>query len=615
MNTIVTSIQATVAKGIQELYGLEVDANSITCDPTRPEFTGDYTIVTFPLVKKTGKQPDLLGQELGQYLVANLKEVAGFNVIKGFLNVALKSSFWTGVLQTIAGTEDYGQHPSNGGRVIVEYCSPNTNKPIHLGHIRNILLGWSTARLLEAAGYGVSRVQVINDRGIAICKSMLAWQRFAAGATPTSSGIKADHFVGHWYVRFEQEFQSEYKAWQETHQAAEIAQKANAANVSDFFKGYKNTYFNEFSDLGKEARTMLLAWEAGDEQVMALWNQMNGWVYEGFNKTFETLGVSFDKNYYESQTYTQGKDIIQKGLSDGVFYQKEDGSIWIDLSDAGLDHKLVLRSDGTSVYITQDIGLAWDRYKDYGTERMVYVVADEQNYHFQVLFEIQKRLQAPFAEGLYHLNYGMVELPSGRMKSREGTVVDADDLIAEITEEALAGVRERGNLAELTEAQQQEISHRIAMAAIKYFILKVGPRKKMVFDPSESLDLQGNTGPYIQNAYVRGLSVARKLEPGQVDSRQAWEYIDLDPVERALIAQLYAFPTVIKEAAEAYDPSALAAYTYDVAKAYHRFYHEMPIMRAENEAAKAFRMVLSEATGRVLQKAAFLLGFEMPDKM
>ncbi|MDX1942558.1 MAG: arginine--tRNA ligase [Saprospiraceae bacterium] len=626
---ITTIIQEHIIKAVQELYGEIIPDTQVQISATRKEFEGDYTIVTFPFTKIAKKKPEEIGEELGSYLVANVAEVKAFNVIKGFLNLVVSDGFWTSFLEQIYDNPNHGQHSPSGEKVMVEFSSPNTNKPLHLGHIRNNLLGWSCSKILEAAGYEVVRVQVVNDRGIAICKSMLAWQKFGNDATPESTGIKSDHFVGDYYVLFEQKFQEEYKVWQQTEVAKTLFEqrKKKELDEKEFYKEFKNTYFNEYSKLGSSAREMLLKWEAGDEATIALWQKMNGWVYHGFEETYKKLGVSFDKYYYESDTYLLGKDIIQNGLDKSIFYKKDDGSVWVDLTDAKLDHKILLRSDGTSVYITQDLGTAQLRYKDFGANRMIYVVADEQNYHFQVLFEILKRLEEPYAEGLYHLAYGMVDLPTGKMKSREGTVVDADDLIAEVIAEARENSKERDTLADISKEEQEDILRKIGLAALKFFIIKVHPKKRMIFDPKESVDLQGQTGPYVQNAYVRIRSVLRKAESsfaeatagegnGQLSiGRKSLEYNHLETDEKDLIAQLYEFPNLILEAAREYDPSVIANYSYNLAKSYHKFYHDFSILKAESEAAIAFRLKLCQAIANTLRFGMDLLGIEMPERM
>ena len=608
-------IQKGVIAGIEKLYGQKCQEEQVNLSPTRKEFEGDLTVVVFPFTRIARKKPEMIGEELGEYLVEQIPEIDRYNVIKGFLNLVVSDSFWLSFLKDHFAENQPGVLPPNGKKVMVEFSSPNTNKPLHLGHIRNILLGWSCSKILESAGYEVVKVQIVNDRGIAICKSMLAWQKFGEQETPESTGIKSDHFVGKYYVLFEKKFQVEYKTWQAspTGQAVYREKAGDGVGEAAFFKGFKNSYFNEYSSLGSEARNMLLQWEKDDPETVSLWRRMNQWVYDGFEATYEQLGVNFDKLYFESQTYKLGKDIIERGLEENVFYKKADGSVWIDLEDAKLDHKLVLRSDGTSVYMTQDIGTAHRRYQDFGVDKMVYVVADEQNYHFQVLFEILKRMGEPYAEGLYHLAYGMVDLPSGKMKSREGTVVDADDLIAEVIQEARLNSQERGTLADLDEVQQNVLMHKIGLAALKYFIIRVHPRKRMTFDPKESVDLQGNTGPYIQNAYVRIQSILRKA--GNMDFSEMVNYDDLKTDEKNLISSIYAFSGIVKTAAEEYDPSHVANYCYDLAKAYHKFYHDFPILKAESEAARAFRLMLSVAISRVLAKGMDLLGIQMPERM
>jgi arginyl-tRNA synthetase len=617
--TITDLIQSATIAAIQELYGEAIPAEQAMPTVTRKEFEGDYTIVTFPFTRFAKKKPGEIAEELGAHLVKNVPQLVRFNVVQGFLNLVVADSFWSDFLLQMAGNPDFGRAPRNGKKVMIEFCSPNTNKPLHLGHVRNILLGWACSQICEAAGYDVVKVQVINDRGIAICKSMLAWQKFGEGATPESTGTKSDHFVGDWYVRFEQEFQDEYRTWQGSGAGQQLLAEKRKADQDDktFFKDYKNTYFNTTSPLGKEAREMLLLWEAGDPDTKALWQRMNQWVYDGFVATYEALGVNFDKFYYESNTYLLGKDIVEQGLASGVFYKKDDGSVWADLTDAKLDHKVVMRSDGTSVYITQDLGTAQMRYEDFATEKMVYVVADEQNYHFQVLFEILKRLGEPYAAGLHHLSYGMVDLPSGKMKSREGTVVDADDLIAEVIAEAREASKERGEIVELTKPEQEDILRKIGLAALKFHIIKVTPQKRMVFDPKESVDLQGQTGPHIQYAYVRIQSVLRKagLESVVHSPQSAAGYSVLQPQEKELIGQLYRFPATVQVAAANYDPSEIANYCYDLAKAFHRFFTDLSILKAETEEAKAFRLQLCAAVANVLKTGMGLLGIEMPERM
>lgn len=612
---IVEHIQNCVVEGVKSLYGAEAATNQVAVTPTRKEFTGNYTVVVFPFTRVAKKKPEAIGEDLGNYLLQHVPDVASFNVIQGFLNLVIADSYWAGLVDEIYPKADYGLQPRNGRKVMVEFSSPNTNKPLHLGHIRNILLGWSAYKILDAVGYDVVRVQIVNDRGIAICKSMLAWQRFADGATPESATMKSDHFVGHYYVKFEQAFRAEYANWQTSAEGQQVyaTSKKEDQSAEAFFKAYKDQYFNQYSELGGAAKAMLRQWEAGDPATRALWERMNQWVYDGFNKTYDKLGVTFDKLYYESETYLLGKQLVDKGLQSGVFYSKADGSVWANLEDAKLDHKTILRSDGTSLYVTQDFGTAHQRYEDFGVEKMIYVVADEQNYHFQVLFEILRRLEEPYAEGLFHLSYGMVDLPSGRMKSREGTVVDADDLIAEVVEEARKNSAERDTTADLSDSERADIVRKIGLAALKFFIVKVHPQKRMIFDPKESVDLRGQTGPYIQNAYVRIQSVVRNA--GQFQLAEAGSYTALNDEEREISQLLFSFPQLIQTAANEMDPSHIAGFCYDLAKAYHKFYHEHSILSAESEAARAFRLKLSMAVSHTLRTGMDLLGIEMPDRM
>ena len=615
MKNAASLIQHHITLAVKELYGLDISDNLLPITPTRKEFQGDFTVVTFPLTKLAKKKPDIIGEELGHILVRDLPEIDSFNVIQGFLNLSFVPSFWNAFVLSLQDNPTFGELPANGERVLVEFSSPNTNKPLHLGHIRNILIGWSVSKILKAAGFDVFNVQIINDRGIAICKSMLARKIWGAGKTPENTGIKGDFFVGSYYVLFEQKFQEEYAAWQLTTEAREVFESKKKEDQSElaFFKSYKDLYFNAYSELGKQAAEMLRNWEAGEEETIATWSKMNQWVYAGFDHTYQLLGVHFDKLYYESETYLLGKDIVQEGIEKSVFYKEADGSVWIDLTDVKLDKKVVLRKDGTSVYITQDLGTAELRYDDFKANKMIYVVADEQNYHFQVLFEIAKKLKVPYAEGLHHLSYGMVDLPTGKMKSREGTVVDADDLIAEVVLEARKNSEERGVLADLTDAERSEIIRKIGLAALKYFIIKVQPQKRMTFDPKESVDMQGQTGPYIQNAFVRIQSVLRKA--GDFDATIAGNYLEFVLEEREIIQQLYQYPSVIEESALQYDPSAIANYAYALAKNYHRFYHEHSILKADDLAVRSFRLCMSKAVGSVLNHSMNLLGIEMPEKM
>ena len=610
---IAEGVKAVVAK----LYDHTVDLNAVMITNTRKEFSGDYTVVVFPFTKAAKKKPDVIGQEMGEALKADLDIVADFNVVKGFLNLSIDNKYWLAFSRELFEIEQFGQAAANGKKVMVEFSSPNTNKPLHLGHIRNILLGWSCTQILGRAGYEVIKTQIVNDRGIAICKSMLAWEKFGEGETPDSSGIKGDFLAGKYYVLFEQKFKAEYQSWQETDAAKLLLAERKKSDQSEpeFWKSYKNTYFNDYSELGKEAKAMLLKWEDNDPAVRQLWSTMNGWVYEGFAETYKALGVDFDKLYYESNTYLEGKRIIADGLEKEVFYKKEDGSVWIDLESAKMDHKLVLRSDGTSVYMTQDIGTAQLRSEDFGMDKMVYVVGDEQDYHFKVLFETMKRLGASYADGLHHLSYGMVDLPTGKMKSREGTVVDADELIKDVVKVAQANMEERSELTGKDDDEMQEIVRRIGLAALKYFIIKVNPKKRMVFNPNEAVDIQGQTGPYIQYAFVRAKGVYEKAVQDQLDLSLADNYSALESVEKDLIFQISQYPNLVVQAAETYDPSLIANYCYNLARAFNKLWHEVSILNADQPETIAYRVKLSKLMSDTLKDGMQLLGIEMPDRM
>ncbi|MBT3544394.1 MAG: arginine--tRNA ligase [Saprospiraceae bacterium] len=608
-------IKKTVAKIISSNYEIGIAASDILLNLTKREFEGDYTIVIFPFVKRLKMSPASLGASLGQAIVDEMEEVSTFNVVAGFVNLSITDKQWKKTLGVYTKDANLTTLPSNGKKVMVEFSSPNTNKPLHLGHIRNILLGWSSSQILKAAGYEVINTQIINDRGIAVCKSMLAWQRYGEGATPASAGIKGDHFVGQYYVMFDKKLKEEYKTWQTTGDAATVlADKAKEGqSADDFYSTYKNDYFNEYSVLGRDAKEMLRQWEGGDADTVALWKQMNDWVYDGFESTYKALGVSFDKLYYESDTYLLGKEVVEKGLESGVFFKKDDGSAWVDLEAHKMDEKIVLRSDGTAVYMTQDIGTAMQRYADFGIDKMVYVVGDEQNYHFKVLFTILGMLGEPYADNLHHLSYGMVDLPEGRMKSREGTVVDADDLVQEVIAEAKKANDERGEIDELSAEEQADTLRKIGMSALKYFIIKVNPQKRMTFNPAESVDMQGQTGPYIQNAYVRIQSILRKS--ADYTESDYSTYNTLEPMEKSLMRSLGEFKDILAVAAENLDPSMIANYSFDLGKDYHKFYHDVRILKAESEAAKCFRLQLSRTVAVVLRDAMNMLGIEMPERM
>ena len=608
--SIIESLHAEVLKAIKNIYDVEPDADKIIISHTKREFEGEFTLVTFPLAKMLRQNPNQIGETIGAHLKEHIDDVISFNIAGGFLNLSMNNRFWLNTLESLRLTSF--PLPRINRKIMVEYASPNTNKPLHLGHIRNILLGWSCSEMYHFVGYEVVRTQIVNDRGVAICKSMLAWEKFGEGESPETSKIKGDHLVGKYYVRFNQELDREYSEWQTSDTAQELfGQQDDHSDQQSFYKAFSNQYFNEYSSLGREVRDMLLRWEDGDQETVDLWRTMNAWVYEGFNRTYGRLGVLFDITYYESNTYLLGKESIAAGLEIGVFYKKDDGSVWIDLTDVGMDHKIVLRADGTSVYMTQDIGTAQMRYKEHGFEKMVYVVGDEQDYHFSVLFEILKRLNEPYADQLYHLSYGMVDLPTGKMKSREGTVVDADDLIDEVVNLAEASAKERGELDELAPGKQAEIINRIALGALKFFIIKVNPKKRMVFNPAESLDMQGQTGPYVQNAFVRIQSILRKAQevPG------AYQDYPIRSDEKDLLGTLLQFVPTVEQAAHAYDPSSVANYAYNLARAFHRYYHDVRILNAETNIARGFRLDMIREIGRTLAQAFKLLGIQMPDRM
>ena len=606
------TIQTLVSKAISEKYSHDINPDIIPISLTKPDITGDFTVTLFPFAKTLQMNPNQLGLSLKENLDGQDARISEVIVVGGFLNFTLSQSYWANVLNELSTQFSIAENEKK--TFIIEFSSPNTNKPLHLGHIRNILLGNSSANILKALGHNVIKAQVINDRGIAICKSMLAYEKYGGLTDHEKEKMKGDHFVGDLYVMFENKFKEEYRNWQQSDEALSLY-KASDKNQDEatFFANYKNTYFNTNSELGLEARQMLNKWEEGDAATMALWNTMNSWVYSGFDTTYAKLGIEFDQNYYESQTYLLGKEAVSKGLEKGIFERQSDSSVWIDLTDKGLDRKLILRSDGTSVYMTQDIGLAMQRYDQYKFDQMVYVVGDEQNYHFQVLFAIMKAMNEPYADHLFHLSYGMVELPTGKMKSREGTVVDADDLIAEVITEAQASGEERGELASLSVDQHNEIYRLIGLAALKYHMIKVSPKKKMIFDPKESVDMQGQTGPYVQNAYVRIQSILRK----ERSSLQELTDIKLKMTssEIELIKQLDQYKSVVVEAAENFDPSQIANYLFSLAKSLHRYYHDVPILTAASDEEKQFRLYLIDKIASFLKTGMLLLGIEMPERM
>ncbi len=587
-----------IIRAIKTLYHTDVDASKIMIHKTKKEFKGHYTLVTFPLLKISRKNPEQTATEIGEYLLANASAVAEFNVIKGFLNLTITSEEWIALLEEINANPHFGFTPvsDNAPLFMVEYSSPNTNKPLHLGHIRNNLLGHALCRVLAANGKRVIKTNIVNDRGIHICKSMLAWQKWGNGETPASTGAKGDHLIGKYYVLFDQEYKKELAELQSNGCTKEEAETKSL--------------------LMAEARQLLRKWEANDRETVALWKKMNQWVYDGFDETYARLGIDFDKIYYESKTYLAGKEEVLRGLKEGLFYQKEDGSVWCDLTPEGLDHKILLRADGTSVYITQDIGTAKLRFDDYPINTMIYVVGNEQNYHFQVLSILLDKLGFEFGKGLVHFSYGMVELPEGKMKSREGTVVDADDLIDEMIDTARQTSLELGKLDGLSDDEKNNITRMVGLGALKYFILKVDPKKNMTFNPKESIDFNGNTGPFIQYTHARVQSVLRKAAEQKIDvPEKISKRPNLSEKEKELIQSIATFPAIIKQAGEEYNVSLIANYTYDLAKEYNQFYHDHPILKEENESSRGFRLLLSKNIARIIQKGMGLLGIDVPQRM
>ena len=586
-------ISQIARQAVENLYG-PVDASALQIQKTRKEFEGDYTLVTFPLLKLSHKSPEVTANEIGARIVADNPQIAAFNVIKGFLNLSLSPAFWIDRFGEIAADATFGDAAPTGRTIMIEYSSPNTNKPLHLGHIRNNLLGYSVAQILKANGHNVIKVNLVNDRGIHICKSMLAWQLYGGGETPASTGMKGDHLVGKYYVEFDKHYKAQIKELVSQGMSEDEAKKK--------------------APIMQQAQEMLRRWEAKDPEVYKLWQMMNGWVYEGFDVTYKALGVDFDKVYYESQTYLLGKSLVQEGLDKGVFFRKEDNSVWIDLTADGLDQKLLLRGDGTSVYMTQDLGTALRRFEENKLDEMIYVVGNEQNYHFQVLKLVLKKLGYAWSDEIYHLSYGMVELPEGKMKSREGTVVDADDLIADMVETAREMSTELGKLDGCTKEEADDVCRIVGLGALKYFILKVDPKKTMLFDPRESIDFNGNTGPFIQYTHARICSILRKADEAGIDYK-SYDCTELLPEEVALIKSLADFPNVVKAAGESFSPSLIAAYAYDLAKTFNGYYHDHSILREEDEQKRRMRLMLAAEVARIIRRAMALLGIEVPQRM
>ncbi len=600
-------IQNVVKDCLKTVYGADIDAGQVQVQQTRSEFEGQLTVVVFPLLRITRKSPEQTGEEIGAYLKDNLKGVVdGYNVVKGFLNLVISSENWVDILNAINAEENFGFVPvaDDSPLTMIEYSSPNTNKPLHLGHVRNNLLGSSLARIVEANGNNVVKTNIVNDRGIHICKSMLAWLKYGNGETPESSGKKGDHLIGDYYVAFDKHYKD---------QCRELEAQYKAEGMSDEDAAEKA---KREAPLIKEAHEMLVKWEQNDPEVRALWKKMNSWVYAGFDETYKAMGVSFDKIYYESETYLEGKKAVLEGLDKGLFYRRPDNSVWADLTKDGLDEKLLLRSDGTSVYMTQDIGTAKLRFQDYPIDRMIYVVGNEQNYHFQVLSILLDRLGFKWGKDLVHFSYGMVELPNGKMKSREGTVVDADELIDKMITDAYNISREMGKNSDIDEAEAREIARKVGLGALKYFILKVDARKNMLFNPAESIDFNGNTGPFIQYTYARIRSVLRKaVEAGTVIPQTLTPGVQLAEKEVSLIQKLNDFPTVVGEAGKNYNPSTIANYCYELTKEYNQFYHDFSILKEEDSGKRLFRIVLSETVAKILKEGMGLLGIEMPERM
>ena len=604
--TIEQQIVATAIAAVKELYGQEVPEKMVQLQKTRSEFEGNLTLVVFPFLKISHKKPEDTAQDLGKYIKDNCQAIADFNVVKGFLNLVIDKKAWLGLLNEMNANEKFGEKPvtENSPLVMIEYSSPNTNKPLHLGHVRNNLLGWSLAQIMEANGNKVVKTNIVNDRGIHICKSMLAWLKYGNGETPETSGKKGDHLIGDYYVAFDKHYREEVKTLKAQYMAEGMDEEAAEKKAK------------EESPLIKEAHEMLVKWEQNDPEVRALWKKMNDWVYAGFDETYKALGVGFDKIYYESNTYLVGKKKVEEGLAKGLFFRKDDNSVWADLTDEGLDQKLLLRSDGTSVYMTQDIGTAEMRFNDFPIDKMIYVVGNEQNYHFQVLSILLDRLGFKWGKELVHFSYGMVELPNGKMKSREGTVVDADDLIAAMIGDAKQTSEELGKFKDMTEEERNEIARIVGMGALKYFILKVDARKNMLFNPEESIDFNGNTGPFIQYTYARIRSILRKAQAeGIAIPAQLGENMPLNEKEIELIQKLNEFGAAVEQAGKDYSPSGIANYCYELTKAFNQFYHDYSILGADTEDEKIVRLVLAQNVGKTLKNGMALLGIEVPERM
>ncbi|MBP1629429.1 MAG: arginyl-tRNA synthetase [Bacteroidetes bacterium] len=592
-------IQESAKKALESLYGLIVDTNDIVLSATKKEFEGDFTMVVFPYVKAAKKSPEQVAKEIGDFIINDCSKIESYNIIKGFVNFVVTKSFWLTLVDENKQSFTYGYQPIKEDKpIVVEYSSPNTNKPLHLGHIRNNLLGWSVAEILKANGYAVKKVNLVNDRGIHICKSMLAWQKFGNGETPQSTNMKGDHLVGKYYVIFDKENKRQIAEIVSTGVEQEVAEKTSPLLI--------------------EAQEMLRKWEAKDEEILNLWNTMNGWVYEGFDETYKKLGVDFDKIYYESQTYLLGKDLVKSGLDKGALYQREDNSVWCDLTSEGLDEKLLQRADGTSVYMTQDLGTALLRHNDFDSDRLIYVVGNEQNYHFSVLKLVLKKLGFDWSDKLFHLSYGMVELPEGKMKSREGTVVDADDLVDEMIETARRQTEEHGKTDGFTEQEANKLYRMLALGALKYFILKVDPSKNMTFNPKESIDFNGNTGPFIQYTHARIRSILRKAETEKgfnINHIKINTTLELNQKELDVIRTLYAFPSVVQQAGATYSPALIANYTYELAKTFNTFYQDTPILKEGNLEIMAMRVSITAFVGNVIKTAMSLLGIQVPERM